>query len=535
MRRTLSGFQVSLAAMAAILIALATATAATAQDKTFRFTSEHGSVSELIATREVGFVGSETATISLPIQHDMPGTFEYLVAAAPLPGEVEPGNNKQSVFVEVTAQRLKVLLLEGEPFWDTKFLAHSLRRDERLGLAQVTQIAPGRVETLLTRIDADMPTLPRSIDDLRAYDVVILGKGIENLLDEAVIAALPAYVADHGGRLVMARGRPYDPGTASGALTGRALAVLEPVTFGDGMIHDQALALEPAGRMHPSFVGAGGDAGIDRLIDTLPALAVLPVITRTKPATQVLAQARPPGASGADGQPAVVTMPYGRGMVAAVLGEGLWRWRLVGRRDKELAGVFDRFWSSTVRWMVMGGDYMPGESLSLRLAQRSVEVGQTLRFDIASRAALDPEALGVVIQTPDGRQRRVAPRATDGTAMRLRGEFDVEAPGVHTIRVSAPDAEGPPIESRFNAFRIDMERLHSSADPAAMRTLAELSGGRVLDPSKPGALLDILERYRASMQVPPAPRYVWNHGVFMVLILLWAGTEWLIRKRGGLL
>jgi len=269
----------------------------------------------VVDRHEVAFTASETATIRLPITHDAPGTYEYLVTAAPLPGEVEPANNQQSVFVDVTAQRLKVLLLEGEPFWDTKFLAHSLRRDERIGLAQVTQIAPSRVETLLTRIDSDMPTLPRGMEDLKAYDVMILGKGVDNLLDESVIAALPAYVADHGGRIVMARGRPYDTQTHAGRRTAEALAVLEPVVFGDGVVHDQTLAIEPAGQSHPSFVGAGGTVGIDRLTDTLPALSVLPVVTAEKPATRVLARVRPRGAAGAAGQPAVVTMPYGRGAI----------------------------------------------------------------------------------------------------------------------------------------------------------------------------------------------------------------------------
>jgi len=222
-------------------------------------------------------------------------------------------------------------------------------------------------------------------------------------------------------------------------------------------------------------------------------------------------------------------------MVAAVLGEGLWRWRLVGRKDKELAGVFDRFWSSTVRWMVMGGEYKPGESLSLRLAQRSLEVGQTLRFDIASRTPIDPAALRATIRTPDGKTQQMAPRPSDGSGLRFRGEFEVTDPGVHTMVLDSGDTDVPPIESRFNAFRIDMERLHSSADPAAMRTLAELSGGQVLDPARPEQLLEVLERYRASMQVPPAPQYVWDHGAFMVLLLLWAGAEWIIRKRGGLL
>ena len=489
-----------------------------------------------IDTREVRFLDSESVTVELPIEHNEPGTYEYRVTAAPIDGEVEPNNNSQAVFVDVTDKHLQVLILEGEPYWDTKFIAQALRRDDHLGVTQITAVAHGRTEKIMTRIDADdFIGAPRTMADLAAYDIVILGKRIEKILDPETIELLPAYVADHNGRVVLARGRACGMGGVSGGRLLKAMSVLEPVAWGGETLYDQAVMVEPAGLIHPAFRNAGGDAGVDHINDTLPRLRIVPGVLREKPSATVLARAKPRAAPEATGRPALVTMPYGGGMVVAVLGEGMWRWRLAGRKGDVSAGMYDRFWSGMVRWLVMGSDFQPGQALSLRLAQRSVEVGQSMSFDVASRSPLDPAAVDVRVIDAAGQSHGVSLQTVSDTGLRHRGVFEVASPGVHTITMRYHDPDTPPLETRFNAYEIDMERLHNSADPTAMRTLAELSGGRVLDPARPNELLRILERQRASMVVPPRPRYVWDQGIFLVLLLVWVGAEWLIRKRGGLL
>ena len=70
----------------------------------------------------VSFDGRSRVTIKVPIRQDRPGLYEYRVSVDAVAGETEKANNAQSVFLEVTTQRIKVLLLEGEPFWETKFL-----------------------------------------------------------------------------------------------------------------------------------------------------------------------------------------------------------------------------------------------------------------------------------------------------------------------------------------------------------------------------------------------------------------------------
>ncbi len=484
---------------------------------------------------DVTFANDDTVSLALPILHDEPGTYEYQVALDPLDGEAETSNNQQSVFVDVTGERMAVLILDGQPFWDTKFLAQSLRKDDRIGVTQIAQIAPQRRETILTRADDDQPRNPETLEDLAAYDVIILGKGVENVLSRETLALLPQYVSEQGGCLVFARGRAYDPQTAAGRLASQTLGVLEPVVWGGDRQYDLVMNIEPAGRQHPSLSGAPGEPGVDDLTHALPWLTSVPVVTAEKPSARVLARARPPGAAGAEGLPVLTTMPYHRGMVVSVLGEGLWRWRLGGRDHQDLAGVFDRFWSNMVRWMVMGSDFQPGQPVALRLAQRTVETGQPMSFDVVGRVAFDPEQLEVSVVGPDGQPRGVALRSVAGSDFGYRGEADTPEPGAYEVVVAGDVVGDEPLRAKFTSYRIDPERFYAAANPGALANLAEQTGGAVLDPFDPKVLVDTLERQRTASIVPARPAYVWDQAWLMVALLVWAGAEWLIRKQGGLL
>jgi hypothetical protein len=499
----------------------------------------HVSQGDTHDTYPIAFDGRDSVTVDVPIAQDRPGNYEYRVWADPIPGEVERANNAQPVFVEVTAKRLRVLILEGRPYWDTKFLAQSLRKDSRIELTQITQVSKDKREAIVTRQGAKAD-VPRTLDDLAHYDVVILGRGIENILDAAMASLLPRYVFEHGGRLVLSRGRAYDPGTPAGREFAEALSVIEPVVYGEGVLHNQRIELEPAGMIHPSFNLAAGPATAGRIAgptDTTPTLLNLPVVIREKAATKVLARTRPVGSVGrsGSGQPVIVTMPYGRGVVAAVLGEGLWRWSLRPRRTRETGGSFDRFWSDMVRWLALGSDYQPGRPVSLSLSRRGVRVGDPVSVDLVSRIGFDELDARVYVEGPDGKRSEPAVEPIGGSTTRRRAVLIPNAPGVYRVVVQTPLSPGRPIEARFNCYGVDLERLQSAANPGALRMLSEQSGGRCLSPYEPDALPRLLSRYRASIAVPPKPYYIWDHGWVMTLLLSLAGGEWLIRRMGGLL
>ena len=505
-------------------------------------TTLHLRCGDLHLTRPVDFQGRSDVTVTLPIEQSEPGLYEYEVSVDAAPGEIEVRNNRQGLFMEVVAERMCVLILEGEPYWDTKFLAQSLRKDDRIALTQISQVMPRRPpEVIVSRLredaDAGAAQVPETLEDLAAYDVIVLGRGIERILSPEVARLLPEYVSEHGGRVVFARGRAYDPTTPRGGRMAEALAVLEPAVWGRGVLEDQKLALAPAGQAHPSFAFAGGSA--DQTLSQLPGLTVIPIVGREKPAAQVLARTRGGGSAVSSSQPVLLSMPYGRGVVVALLGEGLWRWSLLPAEAAEVAaltGAFDQFWSNMIRWLALGSDFQPGQKMTLRLSRRSLPIGEWLSIDLASRfqtAGEVPARLTIV--DPLGQQHEPALRAAGNVGTRRQAQFQPEKPGLYRVTVESPLLAGEPLEARFSVYDIDFERLLSATNRGALRQLAVESGGLLLNPAEPEKLPDLLRRYRASTLVPPRPRYVWDRAWIMTLILLWGGCEWLIRRKGGLL
>lgn len=490
-------------------------------------------------TQTVTFTNDARLRIEVPVEHTEPGLQVYELSVDQLPGEPEPANNTQTVFVEVTGERMRVLVLEGQPYWDTKFLAQSLRKDDRVELTQITQINRDRQERIVTRVDS-AAIAPRNLEAFSEYDVVILGRGMQNVLTVEAAEALPRYVSERGGRVVLARGRAYDDSTSDGRAIGRALAKLEPVVWADGGRADQRLIPTDAGRSHPMFAGLMRATQGSPSERDLPTLGFAANIESLKPATRVLASATD---EPSEPDALLVSMPYGRGMVVGLLGEGLWRWSLAASEREALTGVFDGFWSNTVRWLVLGADAGPGQDLSLRLSGRSVALEDELTVTVVQRGSAMDLAVEAVVTGPNGNATTLLLQDQTGADRRRIGSYRPAVAGVHTIVVrplngEARNADGEMIEplvTKFTAYDGNTELLRTAADPALMRALAVGSGGEVLSPDEPGALLDVLRTERAARFVPPVPAYVWDRGWIMAAILIWVGLEWIIRKKGGLL
>jgi hypothetical protein len=73
------------------------------------------------------------------------------------------------------------------------------------------------------------------------------------------------------------------------------------------------------------------------------------------------------------------------------------------------------------------------------------------------------------------------------------------------------------------------------ADPMTLRILAEHSGGHFYEADQAGDLVNQLRLFRLSQRVPPQLEYIWDSGAVMVVLLVWGGAEWLLRRFSGLL
>lgn len=488
----------------------------------------------------VQFNGRRVVEMKIPIKQDQAGQYEYAVHVDALDGEVESNNNEQSVFCNVTRERIKVLLVEGQPYWDTKFLAQALRKDERIELTQITQVSGQRRETIVTRTGGGTsPKIPESAEELAKYDVVILGREIEQIFNGPKAALLGDFVSRQGGHVIFARGMPYDSATNAGRELSAQLVELEPVTWGQGLQRDLALSLTSSGKNSPWFSAVKMGTDVEAALARLPGFSVMPKGAREKAATVVLLRARPAGAApgnSEDGEPALVSMSYGRGEVVAVLGEGLWQWSLLEKQKRDLAGFYDAFWSNLVRWLAMGGDFQPGQQVSLKLSRSSVYIGDPLTIDVVFKFAAQRDLHpAVLITDPAGKSTEVALHRLPGHDSRFRTTINPSTAGVHRVVLKTPGLQPEQQDRGFSVYDVSLERLETNANPMAMSMLAEHTGGEAFKPNQADLLIDKLQRRALAGIVPTEPEYVWDQGVILFLLLLWAGLEWIIRRKAGLL
>ena len=432
-----------------------------------------------------------------------PGLHEYTVRVSTTAEELRPDNNEVKVFVNVGDRPIRVLLVEGEPSWDTKFLALALRGDERIELTQMTRVTPQRFETLYdphAEKPSHAPTWG-SVNDLTPYDLVILGRGVERVMGEGV-ALLESY-AHGGGHLLMARG---------------AVSSLAPVTRGEQVTEPSTLSLTPAG-------AAARWLASPMNIDLTAAMRELPATTTNaagpRPGARVLLETQ-------TGRPALTTMPLGRGSVTTLDAEGLWRWRLLPPRLQRYRGLYDALCSNLVRAIVQGDAFEPGASAALRVERASLRVGQEQFIEVLCK--LPPNDVPTLtLHDPDGSSQALMLQPT-GDDTRFTASFRPASPGVYRVLIESPEA----IERRFYAHEVDAELLNPSADPALMRTIAERTGGVALRLDEMERLADILDTAGIAPENEMGMAYIWDRLPILAVMLIAMGAEWLVRRRSGL-
>lgn len=445
------------------------------------------------------------------------------------PGEAIVADNTRPILMRTLPRRARTLLIEGAPSWDTKFLAQFLRGQPGFDVRAIHRIADDRVFESDTAHGLEtIPGFPADAAALAAYDLVILGKGVDAMVGDAECRRLESWVRDHGGTLLLARGKPVSGGTLPALLT------LSPVDWTRGASGEVRLSPSREGESAGLFGGVlpGAD---DALWARLPALDQVGASGPRKPFSRWLAVSSAP--AGATPAPVVATRRLGSGAVGAVNAEGLWRWHLAAPSQK-LGDLYADFWNQLLRVLADEAEFGPGRSLALTASAEVAALREPLTLTVSRRSAEGPAPARLLVTDPRGGVRTLglAP-ATDaaGRAV-LRAGFEAAVPGAHLIRVA--DESGRPLgaETCVEALPPPAESDNLSADAALANALAKATGGDVIAPSEFDAWLEKrvkpvppVESATATMRLP-APFVPWVAAAGVLLLAL----EWFIRRRKGL-
>ena len=470
-----------------------------------------------------------TREVAFPVTETGKGFTRYTLACSVVRGETNSGNNRANVFLNVLDTRARVLLLEGSPSWDSKFLAQTLRSDPTITLDSIYQLTNTRPFAFSGSPDRPELRVPRTLQDFAHYDVVMLGKGFESFFDAAGTEALKRWVSEKGGHIVFLRGRS-DEGAAG-------LRELEPVDYDEKELDQTRVRLTEAGRTHPGFAFSLNEDS-QTVVQKLPNLISASRVRGEKALAVVLARAQDEKATDANAPEMALLayQRYGQGKTVAIVGQGLWRWAFLPPELESYGRVYTEFWTQMVRWLVSDSDFLPGQNISLRTDRTSYANKETVTLLGFLRGAKPAALPQITLTTPDEKTVKLVPASGSGGGADFTATFRPIRPGEYIATVPPPAGreKSAPATAAFTVYPGQAEDENRSADPALMRQMAAAGGGQALTPADLKTLPEKLRAAELASTRTDEARTAWDRGWVLALLVGLLTTEWLLRRRIGL-
>ena len=476
---------------------------------------------QLVQTKHLNAQQFQELPVEFEVAEPETGQYEYEVRVPPLENEVDTANNSAITYLNVVDQQIRVLVLEGDPYWDTAFLQRSLMRNDKFDVDALVRYGSDHVRAIRKTPGTGELHPPQTLDQFAAYDVIILGREVDSLLGPAPdqsMTLLDQYVSERGGTVIFSRGSAFGKAAAG---------ELEPVLWGGKTRDHVRLEATAEGRgLSPFRVLSDGEGGWD----ALPELVAGSSARETKPLTATFAMAT--GRDDTTPEAAMVHRRYGRGQVMSIGVDGLWRWAL-NAKVEGANSAFDRFWDQMILWLLAGRDFIPNRQYSFRPSSANILLGEDVYFRLVLR---QPDArlksVPATIYYGDTEAGRVNLAPAPASTSRLTAQFLPERTGRYRAVVNLPD--GTTQESRFIVFTENLEETEVATDTLYLRRLCESSGGRLLAPEELPKLLAELGQAATTQAPQTILRPVWNAAWVFYLAGLLFGLDWFLRRRWGL-
>jgi uncharacterized membrane protein len=478
---------------------------------------------------EISAAGEQTETLTIKPQRK--GKFTYTVKAEPLDGELVLDNNQKRKDVRVVDEKIKLLWVETVPRWEYRYAKNLVKRDKMRFDPKILLYEADPAIREVEGVFADR--FPQEDKALFAYHLVVLGDIEASRLSAADLQRLRQYVSREGGAILFLAGPRFGPGVWNGTPLQDLLPVVVPPAApraaGAAPAADPIRARRTTlGERHP-LLHLTDDRAVTRdawekhllIYNRIP-------VERAKPGAQVLLETAEDNP-----QPLVVHARYGSGTVLYLGTDELWRWRY---RPGPL--THDRFWGSVLQQMALARLLGESRTLTLHVTREELGVGeeQTLTARVMTEGfqpAVE-ETIDVMVDLDDAEHTaeryKVTLNSIGKGAGLYEGRFTPGRPGRFTATL---DYGGEKAAAIFRASAPQIEFENPALDREKLTGWATLTGGNVYDPWN---LKDLPAEITAKARVAVV-RFedeLWDAPLWAFLFILFAGTEWFMRKRENL-
>ncbi len=388
--------------------------------------------------------------LTIPIERGGPSVIELM--AEPRPGEVSDLNNRAVVTVMGVRDRLRVLLVSGEPHAGERTWRRLLKADPGVDLVHFTILRPPEKDDLTPLNELALIAFPvRELfqQKLREFDLIVFDRfANRGILPPAYLRNIADYVRG-GGALFVSVGPEFSGAVSLAATPLGQVLPARPVGGQRNGVQEGPFRpqISPEGARHPvteGLTGANPDAAREaswgRWYRSI----------RAEPRGGVTVMQTP------DGAPLLQLDRVGDGRVALLLSDQIWLWS----RGHDGGGPQAELLRRAAHWLMKEPE-LEEEDLSAR-----IENGR-LRAERRSVATGTPPDFTVT--APDGSVQRLAPMLGRGG----RATLDLPAAAAGVWQVSDGQRTAFAAAAAVNPLEVADLR----ADPAPLAPVLAATGG----------------------------------------------------------
>jgi hypothetical protein len=254
----------------------------------------------------------QAASVDVDIKHAGPNIVE--IEASPLERELTPVNNRAVVAIDGVRDKLRVLLVSGEPHSGERTWRNLLKSDASVDLVHFTILRPPEKQdgTPINELSLiAFPTRELFQQKINEFQLIIFDRyARQGVLPIAYFDNIARYVRS-GGAVLVSAGPDYASNTSIWRTPLDTVLPAEPVGVTEKPFYAH---LSDLGKRHPvtrALEGSGSEpprwSRFFRTVDTRNSV-------------------NPPVMTGADGKPLLFLSRFGDGRVALLLSDHIWLW-----------------------------------------------------------------------------------------------------------------------------------------------------------------------------------------------------------------
>lgn len=486
----------------------------------------------------------ESQTVKVRFKAGDAGLRTFSFSVPEQTGEEVARNNRRDALIDVRDARERVLLAEGEPRPEAKFIRQATDQDDHLNVVLLlrTAMATANAPDKFWRGGVESPDelqfgFPSTREELFRYRGLILGSFEAAAFSPEQQRMIEDFVAVRGGGLIVLGGaRSLGEGGWAGTPLSNALPITISGVARDPIMPPVELSVRPtaAGQAHPAVQIADTQAAADARWKELPALFAVNAapLAALKPGATLLLSGT---AAGGREQVVLAWQRYGRGKSIVLPVQDTWLWRMHATMAVEDT-THRFFWQRLTRWLVDG---VP-DPVTVTLSSDRVQPGEpvTVMADLADREyrGINDARVFAHVTSPSGRVEDVPMAWTVEQDGEYRAQFTPTEDGLYRVVVDGARRTGEATDQGAAAVRVgpsDAEYFDAAMRASLLRRLSEETGGRFFRSADTSLLADAIS-YSGRGVTVVEERDLWDMPIVLFAVLGLMAAEWVTRRTWGL-